>query len=133
MTTFLEIKCIIHDLSLPYAHESNSLPECINCTIVTIVRSMTLDYADLIPYALWAEPCSTAVHIKNRLLHSAFNLKKLPYEIMFGDKPSIKYLYPFEEECHMHAPEEKLIWTSNLIPRQIKCYVVGYIESSKIL
>jgi hypothetical protein len=35
-----------------------------------------------------------AVHIKNRLPHSTFKLKKSPYKIMFGDKPSIKYLYP---------------------------------------
>jgi hypothetical protein len=90
MTAFLETKSIIHDLSPPYAHESNGLPERMNRTIVTMVRSMTLDCADVIPQALWAESCSTAIHIKTRLPHGAFKLKKSLYKIMFGDKPSIK-------------------------------------------
>jgi transposase InsO family protein len=41
MTAFLETNSIIHDLSPPYAHESNSLPAHMNCTIGTMVRSMT--------------------------------------------------------------------------------------------
>jgi transposase InsO family protein len=52
MTAFLETKGIIHNLSPPYAYESNGLPERMNHTIVTMVRSMTLDYADVIPQAL---------------------------------------------------------------------------------
>jgi hypothetical protein len=55
ITAFLEIKGIIYDLSLPYAHKSNGLPEHINRTIVTMIRSMTLDCADVISQALWAE------------------------------------------------------------------------------
>jgi hypothetical protein len=37
MTAFLKTKGIIHNLSPPYAHESNGLPEHINCTIVTMI------------------------------------------------------------------------------------------------
>jgi hypothetical protein len=133
MTAFLETKGIIHDLSPPDAHESNGLPEHRNRTIVTMVRSMTLDSAVMIPQALWAEVCSMAIHIKNPLPHSAVKLKKLPCEILFGDKPSIKYLYPFGAKCYVHVPEEKQIGTSKLSPRGIKYYVVGYTESSKIL
>jgi hypothetical protein len=33
----------------------------------------------------------------------------------------------------VHVPEEKQIATSRLSPRGIKCYIVGYTESSKIL
>jgi hypothetical protein len=78
MTVFLEIKSIIHDLLPPYEHKSNGLSEHMNRTIVTMVRSITLDYADVIPQALWTEACSTAIHIKNPLPHSAFKLKKSP-------------------------------------------------------
>jgi hypothetical protein len=91
MTAFLETKGIIHDLSPPYAYENSSLPECMNHIIVMMVQSMTLDCADVIPQGLWAEACSPAIHIKNCLPHSAYKLTKLPYEIMFCDKPSIKY------------------------------------------
>jgi hypothetical protein len=52
---------------------------------------------------------------------------------MFGDKPSITLLYPFGAQCYVHVPKEKQIGTSKLSPKGIKCYVVGYIESSKIL
>jgi hypothetical protein len=37
MTVFLEIKGIIYDLSPPYAHENNGLPQHMNRTIVTMV------------------------------------------------------------------------------------------------
>jgi hypothetical protein len=107
MTAFLEMKGIIHDLSPPYAHESNGLSDCINRTIEMIVQSMTLDCTDVIPQALWAKAYSTAIHIKNRLPHRAFKLTKSPYETMFGDKPSIKHLYPFGAKCYVHVPEEK--------------------------
>jgi hypothetical protein len=95
MTAILKTKGIIHDLSLPYTHKSNSKPEGITQTIVTMVRSMMLDCANMISQALWAEAYSTPIFIKNCLLHSAFKPKKSTEEIMFSDKPSIKYLYPF--------------------------------------
>jgi hypothetical protein len=120
MTAFLETKGIIHDLSPLYAHESNVLPERINHTIVTMVRSMILDFAKVIPQGLWAEACSMAIHNQNRLPHSAFKLKKLLYEIMFSDKPSIKHVYPFGAKSYVYVPEEKQIETSNLSPRGIK-------------
>jgi hypothetical protein len=36
IVAFLEMKGIIHDLSSPYGHESNGLPEHMNGTIVTM-------------------------------------------------------------------------------------------------
>jgi hypothetical protein len=59
---------------------------------------MTLDYADVIPQVLCPKECSTAIHIKNRLLHSAFKVIKLPYETLFSDKLSIKDLYQHESK-----------------------------------
>jgi hypothetical protein len=94
---------------------------------------MTLDYADVIPQALWAQACFTAIHIKNRLPHTAFKFTKMLYGIMIGDSPSIKHLFPFVAKCYVHVPDEKQIGKSKLSPRRIKYYVVGYTESSKIL
>jgi transposase InsO family protein len=78
MSVCLAIQGIIHDLSPPYAYESNGLPKRMNRTDVTMDQLMTLDYSDMIRQALWAKADSTAVHIKSRLPHSAFKLKKLP-------------------------------------------------------
>jgi hypothetical protein len=52
---------------------------------------------------------------------------------MFGNKPSIKYVYLFGAKCYVYIPEEKQIGTSKLSPRGIKYYVVDYTESSKNL
>jgi hypothetical protein len=114
MTAFLELKAIIHDLSPPYAHDRNGLPEPMNRTIVTIIRLITLDCADVIPHTLCGEACSTAEHIKNCLPHSAFKLKTSPYEIIFADKPSIKHLSCCGAKYNVHVPEEKQIGTSKL-------------------
>jgi hypothetical protein len=94
---------------------------------------MTFDCVNVIPQILWAEACSTAVYIKNRLPHSAFKLKKSPYKIMFGGKRLIKRLYPFGAKYYVHIAEEKQIGKSKLSLRGLKCYVVSYTESSKIL
>jgi hypothetical protein len=48
LTIFLEIKRNIHNLLLLYAYMSNSLPEHINQTILMIVRSMALDYTNIL-------------------------------------------------------------------------------------
>jgi hypothetical protein len=133
MTTFLEIMAIIHDLSQPYAYKSNSLPDCMNHTIVTMVQSITLDCNNVISQVLWAEVYSMAKHIKNCLPHSAWKLKKPLYEILSSDKASINHLYLFRAKCYVHVSEEPQIGISKLSPRGITSYVVSYTKSSKIL
>jgi hypothetical protein len=66
LTGFIETMCIINTLSVLFAYESNGRPEYMSGMIVTIVQLMTVDCANRISQALWAEPCSTAVHIENR-------------------------------------------------------------------
>jgi hypothetical protein len=107
MSSFLQTKGIIHDLSPPYVYESNSPPEHVTCTIVTIVQLFTFDCPNMIPQELWAKVYSTAIHIKNHLLYSTLKLKKLQYKIMFGDKLSIQHIYPFGAKYYTHVPEEK--------------------------
>jgi transposase InsO family protein len=80
VSEFLAGKGTIHELSPPYAHESNGLPERINRTIVTMVRTMTLDVNDEFPVGLWAETALTAIYLKNLLPHAGSKNKKSPYE-----------------------------------------------------
>jgi hypothetical protein len=93
---------------------------------------MTLYCTDVIIPALQTMLCSTAVNIKNYLPHSIFKLKKSRFQIMFGDKPLIKYLYPFYTKCYNHVPEQKSFGISKLSPGGINSYVVVYAESFKI-
>jgi hypothetical protein len=49
ITATLELQGISHDSSQLYAYKNNGWSVRMNRTIVTIVWSMTLDYADMIP------------------------------------------------------------------------------------
>jgi hypothetical protein len=49
VSEFLAGKGTIHELSPLYAHKSNSLPKRMNRTIITMVRTMTLDVNDELP------------------------------------------------------------------------------------
>jgi hypothetical protein len=133
VSEFLAGKGTIHELSPPYAHESNGRPEHMNHTIITMVRTMTVDVNDELPLGLWAEPALTAIYLQNRLPHAVFKNKKSPYEQRFGEKPHLAHLYPFGTKCYVHIPYEKRIGMSKLGPRGMKAYVVGYTKSSKVL
>jgi hypothetical protein len=132
MRAFLETQGIIHDILRACAYDSNALAEHINCTRVMKIRLMTLGNVDVSPQAIWAEPYSTAVYIKNRLPHSLFNLTQSPYKIIFSDKPLIKHLYPFGAKCYIHISEEKQIRISKLNPREIMYFIISYTKSSNI-
>jgi hypothetical protein len=79
---------------------------------------MILDYADMIPQAVWAEAYSTTVYIKNCLPHSTFKYKKLLYKIMlvinlrlrtyilFVLNAMYTYLKKNRLECPSLAPEK---------------------------
>jgi hypothetical protein len=121
---FLARKGAIHELTPPYAHKSNGLPEHMNRTIVTIVRTMTLDMNNELPVGLWAEAALTTIYLKNRLPHAGFKNIKSPYKYMFGEKPQLAHLYPFGTKCYVHIPEEQRIGMSKLGPRGMKAYVV---------
>ena len=76
LTKFFAQKGIIHDLTSPYNHESNGVAERFNRIIQTIVRAMLLDIKSVnsdINKRYLAEASSTAVHLKNKLPHSAVN------------------------------------------------------------
>jgi hypothetical protein len=90
MTAVLETKGIIHYLLPPYVDKSNRRPGYMDHTMVMKVRSITLNYADVIRQVLCGEVCSMPVYIKNYLPHSTFKVKKLLYDMMFSDKRSIK-------------------------------------------
>jgi hypothetical protein len=94
---------------------------------------MTLDYANVLPQTLSDEIALIAIYIKNHLLHSIFTLIELVYNILLGSQPLTKYLYLFWAKCDVHIPKDKQIRISNLSLRGIKCDILGYMKSTKIL
>jgi len=65
---------------------------------------------------LWAEACSTAVYLKNRLPHSHLH-RITPYEALYKRKPIIRYLQPFGQQCYIHIYEDNRSSGSKLYPR----------------
>jgi len=66
---FFKDKGIRHIRIPPYSHQSNGVAERYNRTIQTMVRSMLLDLKPADNH-LWAEACTAAIYIRNRLPHS---------------------------------------------------------------
>jgi len=125
--TFWSNKGIRHEPIVTYNQESNGIPECYNRTIQNMVRSMLLN----LDKRLWAESCSTAVYLRNRLPHSFLN-GMTPYEALYHVKPEISHLRTFGASCYIHIPSEKRPAGSKLHSRAELATFVGYTCTSHI-
>ena len=93
---------IIHDTTAPYSPQSNGVAERFNQTIATMARCILKD----LPTSLWAEAIAWSVYTKNRLPHSTISFKT-PYEVFYGQQPSLDHLRSFGTPCIVHImPEE---------------------------
>lgn len=112
-------------VTVPYAHQTNSTAERNIRSIVTMGRSM-LHHARL-DKSFWAEAAMTAIYIKNRL-PSPKSETKTPYEIIHGSKPSVKHMRVFGCLAFVLTPKEKrLKWDAKARPGLF----MGYQELSK--
>ena len=85
--SYLKLKGIRHELTVPHIPEQNGVAERMNRTLMESARSM-LAHAGL-PHCYWAEAVSTAAYLKNRTATTAF---ATPYERWYGRKPNISNL-----------------------------------------
>ena len=84
-------------------------------------------YAKNLPKALWAEGMKCAKYVINRIPLSPINMK-MPFEQLYGEKPTVKYLRVFGSICYVHVPESQ---RSKLDAKAKKCIFVGYDERKK--
>jgi len=87
----------------------------------------------------WAEACTAAVYLRNRLPHSQLkqrpsfkNQGRTPFEMLYNKKPSISHLQPFGSLCYIHIPEERRSAGSKLQHRAECATFIGYTESPYI-
>ena len=118
---------IRHEPIPPYSHESNGIPERFNRTIQTMMRAMLLN----LDLRLWAEACSTAIYLRNRLPHSFLD-GITPFEGLYQCKPEIEHLRTFGASCYVHIPKEKRPSGSKLHPRAELAIFVGYTTTPTI-
>lgn len=79
-------------------------------------------HAKNLPRSLWAEGMKCASYVINRTPLSPNNMKS-PYELMFGEKPSVKYFKVFGSVCYVHVPESKRTKLDAKAKKCIFCWV----------
>ncbi|CAL9098002.1 unnamed protein product [Musa textilis] len=84
-------------------------------------------HAKNLPNTLWIEGMACVTYIINRTLLSLINLK-CTYELMFDDKPNIKYFRVFSSPCYVHIPNSK---KSKLDAKAKKYIFIDYDKKKK--
>jgi transposase InsO family protein len=78
---------------VPDASQQNGVVERGNQTVENSMRAMLLDAG--LPLYFWPLAAQAAVHIGNRLPHSALPRSTTPFKRWFGVKPNISHFRPF--------------------------------------
>ena len=84
---------ITYEKIVPDASPQNGVSERSNWTVESMTRAFLLD-GDVSNY-FWPFAAQSAVHIKVRVLHSAIEVGKTPFELIMGKKPDLSHLRPF--------------------------------------
>lgn len=115
---------IEHQKTVPYTPEQNGVSERKNRSLTEMMRCMLTDSG--LPDKYWGEAAATATYLQNRLLSKA--VRKTPYELWHGKKPSLKHIRVFGCRAFAYIPAEK---RSKLQNRAVEGVLVGYSEHSK--
>lgn len=117
---FLEDKGIKHECTAPYTPQQNGRAERELRTIMESARSML--YAKDVALNLWAEAVHCAVYLLNRT-SSSQTPGVSPYELWYGDKPSLQHVRIFGSVGYVHIAKEK---RKKLDKKSVKMLLVGY-------
>lgn len=94
---------ILQELLSPYCPQQNGRAERQNRTLVEMARSM-LTSAKL-PTALWSEAVNAAAQIRNMIPLERLDWKS-PYEVWYGNKPSIDHLRIYGSKAYELIDEQ---------------------------
>ena len=122
---FLEEKGITKLKGEEYEYHFPGIVENGNLNIVRHSSSMLI--ASKLPKKFYSDAQSTAVYLHNRIVHGERELT--PFEMVFGEKPSLKHLRLFG--CHGFVLLKKewrdhKLKLGKLEPRAVKCRLLGY-------
>ena len=123
---FLKLHGIQVRSSVPHMHQQNGRAERFNRTLMDKAQAMRLDAC--FPPSWWEFAVNTAVHLYNRT--PVHRLKwRTPYELVYGEVPSIKHLRVFGCGAYVHIPAEAR--KDKLSPRGELMIFLGYPEGVK--
>jgi hypothetical protein len=90
------------ELTVHDSPEQNGVAECLNGTLISLVRAMLLGRN--LPKFLWAEAVSYATWLKNRLPSHAI-LGHTPYDLIHSSLPNISMAHEFGALCFVHLQD----------------------------
>jgi hypothetical protein len=94
---FCDDEGIKYERTVPEAPQQNGKLERHNYTYEQMARAMLLD-ADMHDF-FWPFAIMAAIHIKNRVPHSALPPNVTPFKRWYGYKPDISHIRPFGVHC----------------------------------
>jgi reverse transcriptase-like protein len=118
--TYLKLKGICHEITMPNTLQHNGVAEHLNCTLMEKVQAMLVDMDLTGTY--WFDALKYAVILQNvSPTHALCDL--MPEEAWSGNKPDIAHLRIFRCWAHVHIPKER---HDKLSPKSFPCTFLGY-------
>ena len=87
---FCKNNSIAQQFTSPYSPHQNGIAEQYWQTVFDNARALLI--SSKLPESFWVRAVDTVVYTRNRVLTSAINDDKSPYEIFFGKQPSVHHL-----------------------------------------
>ncbi|CAM8972042.1 unnamed protein product [Rhodiola kirilowii] len=125
MHNFLTSKGCIQQSTCPYTPEQNGLVERKHRHILEVARALMFEAG--LPKHFWGDSVLTATHIINRL-PTAVLKGKSPWEILFGEKPSLSHLRTFGCSCFAST---NAVARDKFDARAAECIMLGYPAGQK--
>ncbi|GKD93759.1 retrovirus-related pol polyprotein from transposon TNT 1-94, partial [Tanacetum coccineum] len=122
---YCDAQGITHNFSAPRTPQSIGVAERKNRTLQEMSRTMLNEQS--IPQKFWCNAIDTSTYIINRILIRPI-LRKTPYEIFRGRKPSLEYFKVFGSKCFILKTKDYL---TKFDPKSYEGVFLGYTQNSK--
>ena len=86
---YLKAEGVRHEVTVPKTSQKNGVAECLNRTLMEMVRTMLIE--SKLDQRFWGEAMSTAVYLRNRSSIKAV-IGMTPHEALYGEKPNMRHL-----------------------------------------
>jgi hypothetical protein len=101
-------------------YELQEVVEKKNQTLIEMARTMLDEYKTSDQF--WVDAINTACHTSNRLYLQRL-LKKISYELLTSNKPSVSYFWVFESKCYVLEKRSK---SSKFASKVYEDFLLGY-------
>ncbi|GJS57766.1 retrovirus-related pol polyprotein from transposon TNT 1-94 [Tanacetum coccineum] len=122
---YCDAQGITHNFSAPRTPQLNGVVERKNMTLQEMSRTMLNEQS--IPQKFWCNVVDTSTYILNRILIRPI-LRKTPYEIFRGRKPSLEYFKVFGSKCFILNIKD---YPTKFDPKSYEGVFLGYSRKSK--